>query len=118
MIEERLDRFNEARSVRQVSMAFKRGQVLPARINVELVRVSNGPESAIVEAAWLQAGGRLYFEHCLMHVALLAGAGVKSGEHKCLHGHFRESDHRHASGTSSLVSNFCIGSSLSERFDA
>ena len=82
MIEERLDRFNEARSVRQVSMAFKRGQVFPARINVELVRVSNGAESAVAEAARLQARGRLYFEHRPMHIALLAGASVEPGEHK------------------------------------
>ena len=69
-------------------MAFKRCHVLPASMDVELVGVTYRAKCAVAEAARLLPRGSLYFEHGLVHLALLTGAGMKSGEYKNFHDRF------------------------------
>src|SRR5947207_1749512 len=86
MIEQRFDGLQEAHGVRQFRMTLKRGHVLPASVDVELIRVPNRAKRTVAEAARLLTSRALYFKHCSVHLSLLSGAGMETGEDEYLHG--------------------------------
>jgi hypothetical protein len=85
MIQQLLERRNEMQCMRQRRVTLKRLHIPPPAVNVELVRIPYGTESAIVETTGLLAGRPLYLKHGVVHLALLAGEGVEPGEYKYLH---------------------------------
>jgi len=85
MIQQRLDRLDEAHCVRQLGVALERSQVGPSGVNIELVRVANRLKSPVATAARLCPRRALYVEHRPVHFIPLAGKGVKAGEHEYFH---------------------------------
>jgi hypothetical protein len=73
--------------MRQLGVAFKCRHIFPARVNVELIRVTNRLECAVAKAAGLLARRPLYFEHRRVYFASFPGASVKSGEYEYFCGH-------------------------------
>src|SRR5262245_5272129 len=53
VVHQRLDRLDETHRVRELRVLLERGQVAPARVDVELVRIAYGLERAVAEAVGL-----------------------------------------------------------------
>ncbi len=77
---------DEADRVRQAGVALERRLVLPARVDVEELRVASRPERVDGETARLLARWREDVEQRLSHRVFLAGSCMKSREEEHLHG--------------------------------
>src|SRR6266446_128222 len=71
--------------MRQASVMLEHRFILPARMNVEQLRVANRAKGVNAQAAWLLARRSQDVEQRFGHGALVTGARVKSREDEHLH---------------------------------
>ena len=84
MVEQGRHAFDEAQRMRQASVTVERRFILPARMNVEQLRVAHGPKRVNAQAAGLLARGSEDIDQRRRQRALVPGARMESREDKDL----------------------------------
>src|SRR5207249_5313950 len=85
VVDQRLDACEEAHRMRQSGVVLERRFILPARMNVEQLRVANRPKSVNAQAAKLLARRSEDVKQRFCHGALVTGTHVKSRKDEQLH---------------------------------